>query len=196
MKVLSDDETSTFPAFILISAAWYPREAQPFRMGIWFSFNGIAQILGGILSYGLGHIVSSIESWKWMFLVTGAITTIWSIIVFLLLPDNQVTAWFLDDSEKRVAIELVRNNNTGIHNKTFKPDQFKEALLDVKTWLLFFLSFLINVPNSVSSVRVPCLSQMGLLIDRVYSSAILSFKALASIPLQPHWYAVQISFTP
>lgn len=123
-------------------------------MGFWFSFNGIAQIVGGILSYGLGHIVSSIESWKWMFLVTGAITTVWSIVVFFILPDNQVTAWFLDDSEKRVAIELVRNNNTGIHNKTFKPDQFKEALLDFKTWLLFFLSFLINVPNSVSSVCI------------------------------------------
>ncbi|OKL59725.1 hypothetical protein UA08_05031 [Talaromyces atroroseus] len=44
------------PAFMLISTGWYARQDQPLRMGFWFSFNGIAQIVGGLLSYGLGHI--------------------------------------------------------------------------------------------------------------------------------------------
>jgi ACS family allantoate permease-like MFS transporter len=145
-------EGITFPAFILISTGWYPRDAQPFRMGFWFSFNGIAQILGGLLSYGLGHIKSGIASWKWMFLVTGAITTLWSIFLFFALPNSQMEAWFLKGDEKRVAVEMVRNNNTGIHNKTFKKDQFKEALTDPKTWMFFLISFFINIPNAISPV--------------------------------------------
>lgn len=148
-------EAVTFPAFMLINAGWYPRSAQPFRMGFWFSFNGIAQIVGGLLSYGLGHIESGIESWKWMFLVTGALTTLWSIALFFLLPNSQIDAWFLNDEEKRIAVEMVRANNTGIYNKTFKMEQLVEALMDVKSWLFLLLGFLINIPNSVATVSSP-----------------------------------------
>lgn len=129
-----------------------PRSKQPFRMGFWFSFNGVAQIVGGILSYGLGHIKSTIASWKWMFLVTGAITLLWSIALYFLLPNSQIDAWFLNNKEKRIAVEMIRSNNTGIYNKTFKKEQLVEAILDIKTWLLFILGFLINIPNSVASV--------------------------------------------
>src|SRR5690348_11683056 len=119
-------------------------------MGFWFSFNGIAQIVGGILAYGLGHIhVAGIASWKWMFLVTGAISVLWSGVIYLALPKRQLDAWFLEPKEKRVAVEMIRNNNTGIYSKTFKKEQVIEALVDPKTWVIFFISFLINIPNSV-----------------------------------------------
>jgi MFS family permease len=154
-------EGMTFPAFILINAAWWPREVQPFRMGFWFSFNGVAQIVGGLLSYGLGHIQSSIESWKWMFLVTGAMTTLWSIFLFFALPNNQLDAWFLKGDEKRIALEMIRDNNTGIHNKSFKKEQFIEALTDMKTWIMFLLNFLINIPNSVASFGTIVISGFG-----------------------------------
>ena len=107
---------------------------------------------GGLLSYGLGHIKSSIPSWKWMFLVTGAITIFWWIAIYFLLPNSQIDAWFLKKEEKRIAVEMIRSNNTGIYNKTFKREQFVEAMLDVKTWLFCLLGFLINIPNSVATV--------------------------------------------
>jgi MFS transporter, ACS family, allantoate permease len=121
-------------------------------MGFWFSFNGIAQIIGGLLSYGLGHIKSSIAPWKWIFLITGAITFFWSIAIWFLLPNSQIDAWFLNDDEKRISVEMIRDNNTGIYNKTYKKEQFIEAMLDIKTWLFLLLGFLINIPNSVVSV--------------------------------------------
>jgi len=130
-------------------------------MGFWFSFNGVAQILGGLLAYGLGHIKSSIASWKWMYLVIGAITAIWSVVLFFALPNNQLDAWFLKGDEKRIAIEMIRDNNTGIHNKTFKKEQFIESLTDVKTWWMFLLAFLINIPNSVASFGNIVISGFG-----------------------------------
>jgi MFS transporter, ACS family, allantoate permease len=143
---------SVTPAFILLSSAWYSRQQQPLRMGIWFSFNGIAQILGGILAYGLGHINVGIASWKWMFLVTAAISIIWSIVLWFALPDNQGKAWFLSDDEKRAAIEMVRQNQTGIYNNKFRREQFMEAMGDPKTWLFAFLALVWNVPNSIATV--------------------------------------------
>lgn len=145
------------PAFMLISTAWYDRRDQPLRMGFWFSFNGIALIVGGLLAYGLGHIhVNNIEPWKWMFIVTAAISILWSIILFVLLPDSQLTAWFLkSDEEKHAAIEMVRHNNTGIHSKTFKREQLVEAFLDPKVWMLFAMALIWNIPNSIATVRPP-----------------------------------------
>ncbi|KAH8649204.1 MFS transporter [Xylariales sp. PMI_506] len=144
-------EGCTFPAFMLITNGWYPRKNQSFRMGFWFSFNGIAQILGGLLAFGLGNIKSSIQSWKWMYLITGALTALWSIFLWFAIPNSQVDAYFLNESEKRISIEMIRSNNTGIHSKKFKKEQLIEALTDVKTWIFFFTTFLIQIPNSVIS---------------------------------------------
>lgn len=137
---------------MLITNGWYPRKNQSFRMGFWFSFNGIAQIVGGLLAFGLGNIKSGIQSWKWIFLITGAITVLWSIVLWFVIPNSQVDAWFLTDTEKRISVEMIRSNNTGIHSNKFKKDQFIEALTDVKTWMFFVITFLINIPNSVVSV--------------------------------------------
>jgi len=113
----------------------------------------MAQIVGGILSYGLGHIhVDGLSSWKWLYLVIGAVTVFWSIFLIFALPTSHATAKFLTDDEKVVAVEMVRNNNTGIHNKTFQPSQMKEALLDPKTYIFFWFAFFGNLANSVSTV--------------------------------------------
>lgn len=149
---------SVTPAFVLISSAWYARKDQPLRMGFWFAFNGIAQIVGGLLAYGLGHIdVPGIASWKWMFLVLGALSILWSIVLLLTLPDSQMTARFFSDEERRAAVEMVRGNNTGIHNKTFKWAQMIEAFLDIKVWAFVLLTFLCNVPNSIATVSFSAL---------------------------------------
>ena len=96
-----------------------------------------------------------------MFLVTGALTTLWSVFLFFVLPNNQLDAWFLKGDDKRIALEMVRDNNTGIHNKTFKKEQFIEAVTDVKTWIMFLLNFLINIPNSVASFGNLVISGFG-----------------------------------
>jgi ACS family allantoate permease-like MFS transporter len=52
-----------------------------------------------------------------MFLVTGIVTVLWSIVVFFFLPSSQGTAKFLTKEEPVAAVEMVCGNNTGIHNK-------------------------------------------------------------------------------
>ena len=141
------------PSFILISSAFYAREEQAFRVRIWFSANGLANIVGGISAYGLGHIhVDGLSPWKWMYLVVGAITVLWAVVVYFFLPTSQGTAKFLTDEEKVAAVEMVRGNNTGIHNRTFKPAHLKEALLDPKSYFWFAFAFFGNLANSIATV--------------------------------------------
>lgn len=61
-------ESLVTPGFALITSQWYTKAEQGTRVGIWFSFNGWAQILGGLVAYAIARGVdkhgSSIEGWK------------------------------------------------------------------------------------------------------------------------------------
>lgn len=57
-----------------------------------------------------------------------------------LIPDSQLNARWLNKIDKVRAVERIRKNEQGIGNKTFKPYQFKEAMLDPLVWLLALYS--------------------------------------------------------
>ena len=126
---------------------WYTRREQPLRMGLWYTANGIGIAGGGLLGYGIGHIRGSLPSWKYEFLIVGALCCVWGIVMFIFLPDSPVTAPLLSLRHRRIAVERLRGNQTGVVNKHFKAYQLKEAFMDYKLYLLFLLGLVGNVPN-------------------------------------------------
>ncbi|KAJ5702023.1 hypothetical protein N7488_009571 [Penicillium malachiteum] len=140
-------EASSDPAFMLITSMWYTRRQQPIRIGLWYTANGFGIAIGGLLGYGIGQIKGALPSWKYEFLIIGALCTAWGIIMFIFLPDSPVTAPQLSDREKRLAVERLRDNQTGIENKNLKPRQILEAISDWKVWIFFLLGFSGNIPN-------------------------------------------------
>ncbi|KAH9884054.1 putative MFS allantoate transporter [Xylariomycetidae sp. FL2044] len=140
-------EACSDPSFMLITSMWYTRKQQPVRMGLWYTANGFGIALGGLLGYAIGNIRGSLPSWKYEFLIIGALCCTWGIVMFIFLPDSPVKAKGLSRAEKRMAVQRLRENQTGIENKHLKPHQIKEAFLDVKLYLFFFLGIVGNVPN-------------------------------------------------
>lgn len=132
---------------MIITSMWYTRREQPIRIGLWYSANGIGVALGGIIGYGIGNIKGSLPSWKYEFLIVGACCCIWGIVLFIFLPDSPITAKALSQSDKMMAVERLRENQTGVENKTFKFYQVKEAAQDYKTYLFFLVGFFGNIPN-------------------------------------------------
>ena len=98
--------------------------------------------------------MNNFSPWKWLYLISAAASVFWSIFLLYALPTSQATARFLTDEEKVAAVEMVRENNTGIHNRTFHKGQLKEALVDPKSYIFFCFAFFGNLPNSVSTVSV------------------------------------------
>jgi MFS transporter, ACS family, allantoate permease len=107
-------EATVTPGFALLTSQWYTKSEQGTRTGIWFSFDGVAQIVGGLISYGISvgtkkhH--SAIAAWKVVFLACGLVTAAVDIIFLWLIPDNQMNAWLLTTEEKRMAIKRIRGN--------------------------------------------------------------------------------------
>lgn len=114
-------EAAVTPGFALFTSQWYTRQEQGTRTGIWFSFNGFAQIFGGLVAYGIDIGVkkhgASIKSWQIVFLTIGLITATVGAIFLYFMPDNQLNAKFLKPHERLVAIERIRKNQQGVGNK-------------------------------------------------------------------------------
>ncbi|KAJ3549022.1 hypothetical protein NM208_g722 [Fusarium decemcellulare] len=139
-------EAAIAPGLSVVVAMWYKRSEQPLRHGAWYLGNTCAGFFGGLTGYGIGH-VKSIAPWKAVYLIFGAITIIWSLAVFFLLPDTPMKAWFLSEQDRRKAITRVQENMTGIKNDKFKWHQCVEALLDIKTWSLVIVQLCSQIAN-------------------------------------------------
>ncbi|KAJ5896760.1 transporter [Penicillium subrubescens] len=144
-------EAAVTPGFALITSQWYTKKEQGSRVNIWFSFNGVGQILGGVVAYGIAIGTekhgSSIEPWKIVFLFTGVLTILLGLVFYWIVPDNQLNARWLKKEDRVLAVARVRINQQGIGNKHFKMYQVKEALLDPMTWAFFFYALIADIPN-------------------------------------------------
>ncbi|KAI9324554.1 putative MFS transporter [Zopfochytrium polystomum] len=120
----------------------YTREEQPFRAGIFTSCNGVGSILGGLLTYGIGHMGGSLPVWKSIYLMLGAVTVLWGFVILLLLPDSVIAARRFTIDEKATLIGRTRLGRTGVLSHRIRPHQIWEALLDPQIHLLFLFMLL------------------------------------------------------
>jgi MFS family permease len=126
----------------------YTRDEFPTRTGYWFAGNSIGGLIASFLAFGLGHITDSLAPWKWMYIVLGILTFFWAIPLLLFLPDNIENAKFLTERERKYATDRVVITGTGrTANTVWRLDQVLECLIDPKTWMIFSMSFLTQIPN-------------------------------------------------
>ncbi|KUJ20301.1 putative allantoate permease [Mollisia scopiformis] len=139
-------EAPIIPGNLIMIGMWYPRKEQALRLGIFYT--GFAQLITGPVGYGVGYVTGTwFKPWRLFFWIIGSITIIWAFFISLVLPDSPVSAKFLSEREKAIIVDRMRADQIGIENKTWKWAQFREALLDVKTWLLVLFNLWVSIPN-------------------------------------------------
>lgn len=117
--------------------------------------------------------------YQWMFLIFGLFTALVGITLFWVLPDSPMTCRFLNERERTIAIQRIKDNQTGIKNKEHKRYQVVEAFKDPKVWILTLGVFFQNMTNALQS------SFTGLIIKGLgystYHSVLLTMPASAVI---------------
>ncbi|KAF4303267.1 Major facilitator superfamily [Botryosphaeria dothidea] len=177
-------EASVAPAFIAIVQMWYRRGEQTNRNAAWYATLGVVNILGSLLSYGLGHIKSDgLHSYQIIFLFCGLLTVVIAVFVFFFLPDSPMEAKFLKGDDKLIAVERLRANQMGVVSKVWKWDHVWDTLLDLKTWLWFAMIMAISIPSGGVSTFGPLLIKS------------FGFDSFVTILLQMPFGAVQIIST-
>ncbi|KAF1847278.1 allantoate permease-like protein [Cucurbitaria berberidis CBS 394.84] len=153
-------ESAVAPAFIAVVQMWYKRGEQTNRNAAWYAMLGIVNILGSLLSYGLGHIKSDLlHSYQIIFLFCGLLTVVVSVFVYIFMPDSPMEAGFLNDHEKMIAVERLRMNQMGVASRIWKWDHVFEAFMDPKTWLWFFMLTAVSIPSGGITTFGPLIIQ-------------------------------------
>ena len=137
-------EATVGPSLMLISSQYYTKSEQAPRFTIWYMGLGVAQIIGGLISFGFQHVHhASLEGWRIMFLVLGLVTAVVGGLTFFFIPDTPMKAPWLTDSEKVALLQHVSQNQTGVWSTTLNVKQIWEAVLDVQLWLLTVITILV-----------------------------------------------------
>lgn len=97
--------------------------------------------------YGIGNIKGALESWRYEFLIVGAVCSFWGLFLALVLPNSPATFRGFSRDEKLMMIARLRENQTGAEQRHINWGQIKEAYLDYKTWIFFLLGVVANIPN-------------------------------------------------
>ncbi|KAM3509183.1 hypothetical protein MY11210_006438 [Beauveria gryllotalpidicola] len=142
--ILGALEAPIIPGNYLLISMFYSRSEQPLRTGLMYT--GLSVCFTGPIGWCIGFL-SGDHQWRSMFWITGAITVMWALVIGVFLPDSPVRAKFITDRQKGIVIDRLRVDQTGVENKQFKWEQFRETLVDPKTWLMFLFQIVISIPN-------------------------------------------------
>ncbi|PSN70171.1 allantoate permease [Corynespora cassiicola Philippines] len=137
------------PSFVILSSMWYKREEQAQIITYWYMMNGGQQIVGGLLAYCFTLIKTGpLKAWQAIFITYGSASFLWGCFVLYWMPDSPMRAKCFSEEDKKLMIERVRSNQTGIQNKSFRSYQVKEALLDPQTWCYCLIAICTTLPTS------------------------------------------------
>jgi hypothetical protein len=84
----------------------------------------------------------------WMFIILGVLTFLWGFVLLAFLPDSISNARFLSQDEKEIITKRAIIKGTGrTEQVSWRWDQTLECLLDPKTWHIFCITILTQIPN-------------------------------------------------
>jgi MFS family permease len=110
---------------------WWLRREQSYRTIAYQISNSFAAIFGPLLSYAIGKATvnsGTIKPYQGIFLFMGCFSLAMVPVVYYLLPNSPTTAKFLRHGNDRlIAIDRLRENNTGTKSSKFQWRQFRET---------------------------------------------------------------------
>lgn len=139
------------PSFVILSSMWYKRDEQAATISYWYMMNGGQQIVGGLLAYCFTLIKSPpspIKSWQAIFLAYGAISVCWGAFVLWWMPDSPMRAKCFNEEDKKLMIERVRSNQTGLQNRRFRKEQVWEAFKEPQMYCHMLIAICTTLPTS------------------------------------------------
>ncbi|KAG2223092.1 hypothetical protein INT45_008940 [Circinella minor] len=147
-------EAGIYPALTLLVSTCYRRSEQAARLGAFWIWNGIALIIGGLLSYGIGTMEDDlgVSRWKWIMIILGACTVFMGFVSFFFLVDNPKSKALNLNAEQEILVEERTRDNAVVRTTTIKMHQIKEALTELRFWCFCFACMFINLQNGALTI--------------------------------------------
>ncbi|KAF1958421.1 MFS general substrate transporter [Byssothecium circinans] len=118
-------EAAFFPLVIYYLTTFYRRGELARRLALFYAASNIANAFSGLLAFGVFQIKSNLAGWRYLFLIEGACTVLFSFFTYWYLPKSAYEAWFLNEDEKKLAFTRIQIDSSSVVGEKF---DLKEAL--------------------------------------------------------------------
>jgi MFS family permease len=135
--LLGTFEAGLVPCIVFIISTIWSREDQAKRNAVIYGCNCLSGAFGGLIAYGIESMGArrGLESWRWLFIIEGAISVFLCGICWFLLPDTAENAWFLNAEEKELMRVRKLRDLTNRGTEEFPMKYAKMAFMDVCVYL-------------------------------------------------------------
>ncbi|RIB28650.1 major facilitator superfamily domain-containing protein [Gigaspora rosea] len=149
-------------AFFLLSM-WYKRSQCAVRFSLFCSGSVLSGAFGGFLAYFIIRYMDgkgNLEGWRWLFLLEGLATFIFSLAAFFILPNFPETATFLTVQERDYWVTCLRKDDcTSNDSQHHKIDHHSLYLVvrDLKIYIAILIGIFIGTALNSIALYLPTL---------------------------------------
>ncbi|KAI0976844.1 major facilitator superfamily transporter [Xylaria arbuscula] len=154
-------ESGFFPLVIFYLTTFYRRGELARRLAIFYAASNIANAFSGLLAFGVLQIKSNLvdHPWRWLFIIEGALTVSFSIVVFFYLPKSAAEARFLNEDEKALAYHRIQVDSSSIVNEKFNLKESLQIFKRPSTYGFLLIEIALGVPLQSVSLFLPQIVQ-------------------------------------
>jgi MFS family permease len=158
--ILGVFEAGLAPGLAYYISFWYRSNERSIRLAFIYSTATLAGAFGGLLAYGISHMnnTAGMAGWRWLFLLEGAPSILFGILILFILPDYPEETKFLTAEESQLAVQRMEfNGSKGKAAKMTWPEA-KATLTDWRLYCHYVIYFTKSCPFSSLSLFAPSIT--------------------------------------
>ncbi|KAI1746773.1 major facilitator superfamily transporter [Xylaria castorea] len=154
-------ESAFFPLVIFYLTTFYRRNELARRLAIFYAASNIANAFSGLLAFGVFQIKSNLvdHPWRWLFIIEGSLTVLFSIFVFFYLPKSAAEARFLNEEEKALAYHRIQVDSSSVVNEEFNLREALQVFKRPSTYGFLLIEIALGVPLQSVALFLPQIVQ-------------------------------------
>ncbi|KAH9903753.1 major facilitator superfamily domain-containing protein [Xylariomycetidae sp. FL2044] len=154
-------ESAFFPLVIYYLTTFYRRGELARRLALFYAASNIANAFSGLLAFGVFQIRSARvdHPWRWLFIIEGTATVLFSAFAFWYLPASAAEAAFLDEAEKRLAYHRIHVDSSSVVNEEFSLRDSLRIFKRISTYGFLLIEICLGVPLQGVSLFLPQIVQ-------------------------------------
>ncbi|KAL4802446.1 major facilitator superfamily domain-containing protein [Aspergillus unguis] len=156
-------EAGMFPGIAAQLCGWYRSDEMGLPIMWMFGFQNTSGIVGSLVTYGISYMngMRNMSAWRWVYLLEGIFTILFSGVVFFVLPDwpkSKRTGKWLTEREQEYVEARLSENAPRTNDKSFEMSEVTDALKDMRTWSFMLSQILINFGGYALSWQLPTIT--------------------------------------
>lgn len=152
-------ESGFFPLVIYYLTTFYRRGELARRLAIFYAASNIANAFSGLLAFGVFQINSHLQSWRYLFIIEGSLSVLFSIFAFWYLPRDAASARFLKDDEKSLAYHRMAVDSSSIVSEEFNLRDSLQIFKYPTTYGFLLIEICLGVPIQSVALFMPQIIQ-------------------------------------